>query len=367
MAATSNQGLSIQQPSIPIFNGENYDYCSLKMKTLFQSQDLWDLVENGYEEPESVATLSSTQREALRENKKKDAKALFFIQQAITESLFPRIMRVSKSKEAWSVLQEEFQGSAKVRAIKLQNLRRELENMKMLESESLKEYFSRVTEIVNQMGLYGEVVTDKKIVEKILISLPEKYDAMVSIIEETKDIATLSVRELMASLQTHEQRLLRHSEKSIESALQSKLNLAIKPRESSSQEHQRGESFRGGRFGRGRSQGGRGRGNFDRSSSVEGSWKKCSICKRSSHVDKDCWFKGKSQCYNCKKFGHLQKDCRLKNEQANVSEEKEDEHGVFYANCQVASEKNDGVWLLDSGCSNHILGTKVFSQKWMKE
>ena len=90
-----------------------------RWKNLVQSQDLWNLVENVYEEPESTKTLSSAQKDLLEEKKRRDAKALFFIQQAITENLFSRIMRVSKSKQAWSILQEEFQGNARVKAIKL--------------------------------------------------------------------------------------------------------------------------------------------------------------------------------------------------------------------------------------------------------
>lgn len=86
------------------------------------------------------------------------------------------------------------------------------------------------------MLLYWEAVEDKKIVEKILISLTKKYDPIVSIIEETKDITKLNIRELMASLQAHEQRLLRHSEKSIESALQSKLNVSTNHRENHQKE-----------------------------------------------------------------------------------------------------------------------------------
>ncbi|XP_074364151.1 uncharacterized protein LOC141704899 [Apium graveolens] len=207
------------------------------------------------------------------------------------------------------------------------------------------------------MALYGEVVTDKKVVEKILISLTDKYDAMVSIIEETKDINTLKSGELMASLQSHEQRLMRHSEKSIESALQCKLNLNKK--ESPSQSYNGGVSSRGGMFnrGRGRGQRGRGKSNYNRCLGDASETNKCEICKRSSHTEKDCWFIGKPQCHHCKKFGHLQKDCRFKNQQqVNVSEEKEDGYAVFYANCQVTKEKSRTTWLLDSGCSNHMTG-----------
>ena len=54
-------------------------------------------------------------------------------------------------------------------------------------------------------------MSDKRIAEKILISLPEKYDLIVTVIEETKDIFKFSVQELMWYLKTFEQSLGRHS------------------------------------------------------------------------------------------------------------------------------------------------------------
>lgn len=39
---------SLNNPQIPHFNGKNYDYWSITMKALFLSQDIWDLVENGF-------------------------------------------------------------------------------------------------------------------------------------------------------------------------------------------------------------------------------------------------------------------------------------------------------------------------------
>ena len=46
------------------------------MKTLFKSQDPWDLVETGLAETSDEDTRS-------KDNQKRDAKALFFIQQAV--------------------------------------------------------------------------------------------------------------------------------------------------------------------------------------------------------------------------------------------------------------------------------------------
>ncbi|RVW92695.1 hypothetical protein CK203_041546 [Vitis vinifera] len=75
-------------------------------------------------------------------------------------------MRASKAKEAWDILQQEFQGDKRTRSVKLQALRRELENMKMKENETLNEFSSKFMELVNQMKSYGEEISDKRIVEK---------------------------------------------------------------------------------------------------------------------------------------------------------------------------------------------------------
>ena len=64
--------------------------------------------------------------------------------------------------EARDILKEEFHGSEKVRIVKLQTLRRELENIKMKDSETAKNYYARIKEIVNQMRAYGETISDKK-------------------------------------------------------------------------------------------------------------------------------------------------------------------------------------------------------------
>jgi hypothetical protein len=41
----------VSNPSIPLFKGENYELWSIKMVTLFKSQGLWDLVNNGVPDP----------------------------------------------------------------------------------------------------------------------------------------------------------------------------------------------------------------------------------------------------------------------------------------------------------------------------
>ena len=62
MASSSVTSMSSQPSSIPLFEEENYDFWCIKMKTLFMFQNVWDLVENGFDEHENVITLTSVEK-----------------------------------------------------------------------------------------------------------------------------------------------------------------------------------------------------------------------------------------------------------------------------------------------------------------
>ncbi|KAI5336088.1 hypothetical protein L3X38_026222 [Prunus dulcis] len=95
----------------PIFNGENYEFWSIRMKTIFKSHGLWEFVEKGAdakkkEKEESRDAGKMTLTEVLR----KDAKALGLIQGAVSNAIFPRISHEDTSKGAWDILMQEFHG-----------------------------------------------------------------------------------------------------------------------------------------------------------------------------------------------------------------------------------------------------------------
>lgn len=138
------------------------------------------------------------------------------MQQALIDAIFSRIMGVKTAKEACNMLREEFHGSNNVRIVKLQSLRIDFELLKMKEFETVKDYYSKVKEIINQMRVFGEDIFDKKIVEKILIIMPLKFDPIMTTNEKTKYLSTLSVIELVGSLEAYEQRMYRHKEEILE-------------------------------------------------------------------------------------------------------------------------------------------------------
>ena len=97
------------------------------MSTLFKSHGLWDLIEKGIPNPDPNP----------QEIMKKDARALFFIQQAVHDTILSKITIATNTKKAWTTLKTTFQGSSRVMAIKLQGLRRDFETLQMNKEESV--------------------------------------------------------------------------------------------------------------------------------------------------------------------------------------------------------------------------------------
>ena len=102
------------------------------------------------------------------------------------------------------MLHRTYRGEDKVKIVRLQTLRCEFDNIKTKESESVEDFYDRVILLLNQMRLNGEAIEDKRVVEKILLSLTRKFEYVVVAIEESKDLSTLSLENLLGILQSHE-------------------------------------------------------------------------------------------------------------------------------------------------------------------
>jgi hypothetical protein len=61
--------------------------------------------------------------------------------------------------------------------------------------------------LVNQIRENGDELVDQKVVEKVLRSLPRKFDAIVVVIAKSKDLTKYSMDELVGSLKNYEDRL----------------------------------------------------------------------------------------------------------------------------------------------------------------
>ena len=79
----------------------------------------------------------------------------------------------------------------------------------MEEDESFDEFYANLKDIVNSAFNLGEIIPEPKLVRKVLRSLPERFHAKITAIEELKDIDQISLIELVSNLQTYELGLTR--------------------------------------------------------------------------------------------------------------------------------------------------------------
>jgi hypothetical protein len=263
---------SFSKPAIPKFDGF-YDHWSMLMENLLRSKEYWNLIEVGV----TIAPENATeeQQRVANESKLTDLKVKNYLFQSIDRSILETILVRDTAKDIWEAMRRKYQGSTKVKRAQLQALRREFEVLAMGESETVDEYFARTLTIANKMTSHGERLEQVAVVEKILRSMPAKFNYVVCSIEESNDVTTMSIDELQSSLIVHEQRMKGQKESYDEQAL---------------------KIANGGRGGRGRGRNpsrGRGRG------------------RQSKEL---------IECYKCHKLAHYQNECPTWGENANYAE-----------------------------------------------
>ena len=130
------------------------------------------------------------------------------------------------AKEAWTILQTTYEGTKAVKDSKLQRLTTSFEEIKMEEDESFDEFYAKLKDIVNSAFYLGETIPEPMVVRKVLRFLPERFHTKITAIEESKDIDSIPLTELIGNLQTYELGLTRLGKwtKSKSMALKAKSN-----------------------------------------------------------------------------------------------------------------------------------------------
>lgn len=207
--------------------------------------------------------------------------------------------------------------------MQVMNLIREFETQRMKESETAKQYADRLLDIANKVRLFGKDFSDERIIQKILVTLPEKYEATISSLENSKDLSSITLAELLNPLQALEQRRLMRNEVSVEGAYQA---------------HSR-----------------TGDGKLTQRTKNAKNYPPCPHCKKTNHPQQRCWWRPDVQCNKCGQLGHIERVCKGKLQEEveakAVVDENQEEH-LFVASC-VATDNSEG-WLIDSGCTNHM-------------
>ena len=187
----------------PYFDGSNYAFWKVKMREFLCSMDetVWDVVNIGWTRSEAAKSTWDKAALAVSNANSKVLNAIFY---GVSLNEFHRISHISIAKVAWQILETTYDGTKKVKDIKLQMLTTQFKELKMNEDESFDCFYSKLNEVVIGKFNLSEKKEDSKIVKKILRSLPESFRAKVTTIEESKNLDDIKVQELIGSLQTYE-------------------------------------------------------------------------------------------------------------------------------------------------------------------
>ena len=99
-----------------------------------------------------------------------------------------------------AILQTTNEGAKAVKDSKLQRLTTSFEEIKMEEDELFDEFYAKLKDIVNSAFNLGETIPEPKIIRKVLRSLPKKFHAKITVIEESKDIDKIPLTVLVGNL-----------------------------------------------------------------------------------------------------------------------------------------------------------------------
>ena len=102
-------------------------------------------------------------------------------------------MSLKIAKAIWDYFKEEYARDEMIKGMHVLNLIKEFELQKVKEFETIKDYSYRLLSIANKVRLLGSKLNDSRIVEKILVTMPERYEAIVTILENTKDLSKISL------------------------------------------------------------------------------------------------------------------------------------------------------------------------------
>ena len=211
MGDSMPEGASSGRP--PLLNSGNYSFWKIRMRAYIRSinEKAWMSVEEGYELPtkriEDGTMISKPRAEWTAidfDNAKWHHRAVNAIFGGVDSTQFIYIQNLESAKEAWDTLQTTNEGTLSVRRSRVQMLTSQFESLVMNEDEKLVDFQTRLLSITNQSQTLGEPYPQERINWKILRSLPKRFNAKVTAIEESKNVDLMRVDELLGSLQTYE-------------------------------------------------------------------------------------------------------------------------------------------------------------------
>ncbi|GJR69540.1 zf-CCHC domain-containing protein [Tanacetum coccineum] len=354
------EGQSMQRP--PLFESDGFIYWKNRFETYVKSKDLdlWHVIIYG-DFPPTQNNLETKNDEIVPFDKQSD-------------DLKKRLAKNNEVKMIWETLLITHQGNSQVKYNKIDLLVQQYEQFTISEEESIDNAFARFNTIIASLKALDEGFSSKNYVRKFLRELHPKWRAKVTTIEESKDLTSLSLDELIGNLKVYEVIIKKDSE-IVKGKREQSRSLALKAKKESSDEESSTSESEDEEYAmvvRDFKKFFKRRGRFVR--------QPCDEKKSFQRSKDDKNGKSERKCFRCGDPNHLIGECpkppRNKNQRDFVrgswSDSGEDEEeNIKDKMCLMAQASNEiclGInlesdeWIKDSGCSKHMTGNrKLFS------
>ncbi|GJU65399.1 zf-CCHC domain-containing protein [Tanacetum coccineum] len=211
------EGQSMQRP--PLFESDGFIYWKNRFETYVKSKDLdlWHVITDGDFPP--IQNNPET---------KKDEIVPFHKQ---NDDLKKKLAKNNEAK--MDTLLITHQGNNQVKANKIDLLVQQYEQFMIPEEESIDNVFAKFNTIITSLKALDESFLSKNCVRKFLRALHPKWCEKVMAIEESKNLTTLSLDELIGNLNVYEEIIKKDSE-TVKSKREQSRSIALKARKESS-------------------------------------------------------------------------------------------------------------------------------------
>jgi hypothetical protein len=219
----------------PYFDGDrsNFDYWKTCMRIHLKAMGgiLWKVVDEGF-----VILDEAHPTYADNENILANAQAMNVIIRAFYIREYHRVCKLETAHGMWGKLIEAHEGTSNVKSAKLFICNGKFEKFALLPNEELKDYFSRLNNIVNELKDLGFDVPEVDISHNFHRALPPKYETILTLLVRS-NLKTISPSEVLGEVLTHD--IFKQSQEELHGNLHEnkKKIVAFKARTSNDDDH----------------------------------------------------------------------------------------------------------------------------------
>ncbi|GJV56313.1 retrovirus-related pol polyprotein from transposon TNT 1-94 [Tanacetum coccineum] len=237
------EGQSMQRP--PLFESDGFIYWKNRFETYVKSKDLdlWHVITDGDFPPiqfnpetkkDEIVSFHK-QDDDLKKKLAKNNEAKMVIYNALPRKEYERIFMCQTAKEIWDTLLITHQGNNQVKANKIDLLVQQYEQFMIPEEESIDNAFAKFNTIITSLKALDESFSSKNCVRKFLRALHPKWRAKVTAIEESKNLTTLPLDELIGNLKVYEE-VIKKDVETVKGKKEQSRSLALKVKKEVSDE-----------------------------------------------------------------------------------------------------------------------------------